>query len=97
MKTGDQINAQLSEGDNWQPAKVIAPNSQPQPLASSTTTQTGDGHTFRRNPRFLWRSTTQGPALQDDRPPKTAQEAILPVVTKSASPSWSTPPDLDAW
>lgn len=43
LKTGDQMNSQLSKGDNWKPAKVIAPGSQ----TRSYTIQTGDGRTFR--------------------------------------------------
>ena len=61
-KTGDKIYTQLSQGDDWRPAKVIAPSSQPQ----SYTIQTADTHTFRRNRRFLRRSTAQGSTPQDD-------------------------------
>lgn len=83
LKTGDQIDDQLSKEDNWQQVTVIAPSIQPR----SYIIQTVNGHTFRCNRRILWRSTTPNPAFKDDnRTPETAPEAVLPIATKHASP-----------
>ena len=45
LQPGDKIHVQLSKGDKWTPAQVIAPSSTPR----SYQEQTDDGRTYRRN------------------------------------------------
>ena len=54
LKPDDKVHVQLSKGDKWTLAQVIAPSSTPR----SYRVQTEDGRSYRRNGRYMKSRTT---------------------------------------
>ena len=78
-KVGEHVGVQLTKGDNWKPATVVAAGNTPRSLV----VQTEDGGQFRRNRRFL----RQWPTRPSQPTPATKQPAASPAEQPAASPA----------